>query len=238
MASGKSWATAAVQASRKIAGREQAEPEDKPRNSSGGTITPAVSRKRLPLRPRGGARPSVHDGKHQRVSPKNANSRQPRKIAAARPWSGREARRAARFSSLKNGAERRTRRDREHARHKKSRRKRRAATPCPRTSSIDARARRAADVARAQKQRAFGQAVGPDVKQRRRNARAAERRADAQNAHVLHAGIGEHPFEIARAQQEQRRHQHGKQVRSPAACGPAWRPRRRRPRLLARAKSP
>ena len=47
--------------------------------------------------------------------------------------------------------------------------------------------------------RPLGQAVAPDVEQRRPHARGAERRADDQDAHVLDAGIREHALEVPRA---------------------------------------
>ncbi len=82
---GKSCATAADQASRNIAGVKSPSHNDRPSSTSGGTITPAVSTKRLPpifAAVRG--RPSTMP-KTTRVRPKNANSRQPRNIAVAAP---------------------------------------------------------------------------------------------------------------------------------------------------------
>jgi hypothetical protein len=94
MASGKSWATAAVQASRSIAasrGRATATSQQHERrhNHAG------VSTKRLPPGPRGRARPSVHDGKHQPRQPEEREQQAAEKHGRGRQAvPGGEARRA------------------------------------------------------------------------------------------------------------------------------------------------
>ena len=66
------------------------------------------------------------------------------------------------------------------------------------------------DVACRQEQDPLGQAVVDDVEERAVNAQAADTDAQDQDAHVLDAGIGEHPFVVRRAQQKQRGDEHGK----------------------------
>ena len=164
---GKSWATAAVQASRSTPAWPARARGTGPGAAAAATITPAVSRRRVSafaLPRRAAGRPRC--AKTTRVRPKKASSRQPRNIAAAAPCPVSKAARTT-SSSLKNGpkggqavtanipatkiaAERGV--SSGHAPHLVHR--------CG--------AGGAADVARAQKQRAFGQAVGPDMKQRRR----------------------------------------------------------------------
>ena len=121
---GKSCATAADQASRNIAGVKSPSHNDRPSSTSGGTITPAVSTKRLPLGFARRARASVHDAEDHAGQPEEREQQAAEKHRGGGPVS-RSERGAHHLQFAEERTEGRAGRDREHSGDKNRRRARR-----------------------------------------------------------------------------------------------------------------
>ena len=116
---GKSWATAAVQASRRSSGWQARAKGTGPAGASGGRITPAVSANRLPFAFVAGARAAVHDRQRPPASARRTPTAGSPETSRWRRR-GRSERGAHDQQFAEKRPERRAGRDREHARRQKS----------------------------------------------------------------------------------------------------------------------